>query len=116
VLWPKIGCVGPTCQASRPCNLAGRQSFLLAPPLGIGCLEHRLCLTHRQNSFLKCTNTWPVDQGDVAGQLQLGPVEPVLCDTLFSHVILSVTMPYFGHNEVMLGFWFIWCFSIIRCS
>jgi hypothetical protein len=23
---------------------------------------------------------------------------------LFSHVILSVTMPYFGHNEDMHGF------------
>jgi hypothetical protein len=25
VLWPKIGCVRPTCQAGQPCNLAGGQ-------------------------------------------------------------------------------------------
>jgi hypothetical protein len=35
VLWLKIGCVGPTCQTSQPCNLAGQPSSLLAPPLGI---------------------------------------------------------------------------------
>jgi hypothetical protein len=43
VLWPKIGCVRPTCQTGRPCNLAGWPSFLLALPLGIGYIEHRLC-------------------------------------------------------------------------
>jgi hypothetical protein len=32
----------------------------------------------------------------------------VLYATSFPHVILSVTMPYFGHNEEMHGFWFIW--------
>jgi hypothetical protein len=37
VLWPKIGRVRPTCQAGPP-------SFLLAPPLGIGYLEHHLFL------------------------------------------------------------------------
>jgi hypothetical protein len=42
VLWPKIGRVGPTCQAGRPCNLARRPSFLLAWPLCIGYLEHHL--------------------------------------------------------------------------
>jgi hypothetical protein len=60
VLWPKIGRVRPTCQAGRPCNLVGRPSFLLAPPLGIGNLEHRLFWAHRQNSFWKYANTWPV--------------------------------------------------------
>jgi hypothetical protein len=104
VLWPKIGCVGPTCQAGRPCNLAGWPSFLLAPPLVIGYLEHRLSWTRRQNSFWKYANTWPADQGDVASRPHLVLVEPVLCATSFSHVILSVTMPYFGHNEDMHDF------------
>jgi hypothetical protein len=116
VLWPKIGHVGPTCQAGRPCNLAGRSSFLPAPPLGIGYLEHRLWWTRRQNTFLKCAITWQVGQGDVAGQPHLGSVELVLCATSFPHVILSVTMPYFGHNEDMHGFSSIWCFSLIECS
>jgi hypothetical protein len=116
VLWPKIRHVGPTCQARRPCNLAGRPSFLLTPPLGIGYLEHRLCWTRRQNSFWKCANTWPAGQGDVASRAHLSSVEPVLCATSFPRVILSMTMPYFGHNEDMHGFWSIWCFSLIGCS
>jgi hypothetical protein len=77
VLWPKIGCVRPTCRASQPCNLAGRTSFLLAPPLGIGYHEHRLCWTHRQNDFWKCANTWPARQGAVVGRLHLSSVEPM---------------------------------------
>jgi hypothetical protein len=113
VLWPKIGHVRPTCQAGWPCNLAGRPSFLLAPPLGIGYLEHRLCWTHRQNGFSKCANTWPVDQGDVAGRPHLFLVEPVVCAMSFPRVIFSMTIPYFGHNEDMHGFWSIWCFLII---
>jgi hypothetical protein len=113
VLCPKIGHVRPTCQAGRPCNLAGRPSFLLAQPLGIGYLDHRLCLTRRQNGFWKCANTWSAGQGDVASRPHLGLVELVLCATSFPHVIFSVTMPYFGHNEGMHGFLSIWCFSII---
>jgi hypothetical protein len=101
VLWPKIGHVRPTCQAGRPCNLVGRPSFLLAQPLGIGHLEHHLFWTRRQNCFLKCANTWLVGQGDVVSRPHLGSVEPVLCATSFSHVIFSVTMPYFGHNKDM---------------
>jgi hypothetical protein len=31
----------------------------------------------------------------------------------FPHVILSVIMSYFGHNEDMHGFWSAWCSSII---
>jgi hypothetical protein len=104
VLWPKIGRRRPTCQVGRLCNLARRPSFLLAPPLGIGYLEHHLCWTHRQNCFWKCANTWPPDQGDVAGQPHLGSVEPVLCATSFPRVIFFVTMPHFGHNEDMHGF------------
>jgi hypothetical protein len=110
VLWPKIGCVRPTCQAGRPCSLAGQPNFLLAPPLGIGYLEHRLCCTHRQNGFWKCANTC------LAGRTHLNSVEPVLRDTSFPCIILSMTMPYFRHNEDMHGFWSIWCFSVIWCS
>jgi hypothetical protein len=36
--------------------------------------------------------------------------------TSSSHVIFSVTMPYFGHIEDMHGFWSIWCFSVTRYS
>jgi hypothetical protein len=53
--------------------------------------------------------------GRPAGWLHLGSVEPVLCATSFSHVIFSVIMPYFGHNEDMHGFWSILCFSVVRC-
>jgi hypothetical protein len=70
----------------------------------------------RQNGFWKCTNTWSARKGDMADRTHLGSVEPVLCTMSFPCVILSVTMPYFGHNEDMHGFWSIWCFSIIRCS
>jgi hypothetical protein len=108
VPWLKIGCVRPTCPASQPCNLAKWPSFLLAPPLGIGYLEHHICWTHRQNGFWKCANTWPTGQGDVAGQPHLGSVEPVLCAKSFHHVIFSMTMLYFEHNEDMHGFWSIW--------
>jgi hypothetical protein len=104
VLWPKIGCVRPICQVGRPCNLVGRPSFLLAPPLGIGYLEHHLFWTRRKNSFWKYANTWPASQGDVAGRPHLGSVEPMLCATPFPRVIFFVTMPYFRHNEDMYGF------------
>jgi hypothetical protein len=43
----------------------------------------------------------------MAGWPHLGLVELVLCAMSFPHVILSVTMPYFGHNEDMHGFWSI---------
>jgi hypothetical protein len=116
VLWSKIGRVRPIGQAGRPCNLAGQPSFLLALPVAIRYLEHRICWTHRQNIFHKCANTWPAGQGDVASRPHLGSVEPLLYATLFPRVVLSVTVPYFGHNEDMHGFWSIWCFSIIRYS
>jgi hypothetical protein len=40
----------------------------------------------------------------MAGRTHLGSVEPMLYATSFPCVILSVTMPYFGHNEGMHGF------------
>jgi hypothetical protein len=116
VLWPKIGHVRPTCQAGQPCNLAGRPSFLLAPPFSNGYLEHRLCWTHRQNNFWKCANTWPASQGDVAGWPHLGSVELMLCATPIPNSILSVTMPYFGYNEDIHGFRSLLFLSIIRYS
>jgi hypothetical protein len=45
-----------------------------------------------------------------------GSVGPGLCATSSPHVVLSLAMFYFGHNEDMHGFWSILCFSIIRCS
>jgi hypothetical protein len=62
------------------------------------------------------THGRPAGQGDVAGWPHLGSVEPMLYATSFPHVILSMTLPYFGHNEDMHGFWSILCFSIIQCS
>jgi hypothetical protein len=115
VLRPKIRHVRPTCQGGQPCNLVRWPSFLLAPPLGIWYLEHRLCWTHRQNGFWKCANTWPTDQGDVVSRPHLGSVEPVLCTTSFL-MSCFLWLPYFGHNEDMHGFWSIWCFSVILCS
>jgi hypothetical protein len=101
----RLGAWSPLVRpANRPCNLVVWPSFLLALPLGIVSLEHRLCWTRRQNGFWKCTNTWLSSQGDVAGRPHLGLVESMLCATSFPHVILSVTMPYFGHNEDMHGF------------
>jgi hypothetical protein len=107
--------VRPTCLDFQTCNLARWPCFLLAPPLGIGYLEHRLCRTCKKYDFWKCANTWPAGQGDVAGWPHLGSIEPVLCATSFPRVIFSVTMSYFGHNEDMYGFWSIWCFSVIQC-
>jgi hypothetical protein len=48
---------------------------------------------------------WPASQGGVADRLSFGSVRPGLCATSSPHVILSVTMPYFGRNEDMHGFW-----------
>jgi hypothetical protein len=105
----RLGAWGPLVRPAR------RPSFLLAPHLGIGYLKLLLCWTCRQNGFWKCANTWSVGWGDGANQPHLDSVELVLCATSFSHVIFSVTMPYFWHNEDMHGFWSIWCFSIIWC-
>jgi hypothetical protein len=104
VLWPKIGHVGPTCQFGRPCNLARRPSFLLAPSLGIGYLEHNLWWTHRQNGFLEMLQHMEASQGDVAGRPHHGLVEPVLCATSFYRVILSVTMLILGTMKICLNF------------
>jgi hypothetical protein len=49
-------------------------------------------------------NTWSVSEGDVAARQHLGSVEPVLCAMTFPHVVFSIIMPYFGHNEDIYGF------------
>jgi hypothetical protein len=52
----------------------------------------------------------------LAGRPHFGSVGPRLSATSDPRVILSVTMPYFGHIEVMHGFWSIRCFSAIQYS
>jgi hypothetical protein len=49
----------------------------------------------------------------LAGRPHLGSVESVVCATSFPRVILSVIVPYCGHNEDIHGFWSIWCFFVI---
>jgi hypothetical protein len=95
---------------ARGAHLTGRSAMQL------GYSSYHLTLTRCENGFWKCAKTWLAGQCDVAGQPHCGLVEPVPYATSFPRVILSVTMPYFGHNEDMHGFWPIWCFSIIQCS
>jgi hypothetical protein len=110
VLWPKVGLTGPTCQVGRQARVAGRPSFMAAPTLGIGYPMHRPSLIHWQRGIWKGANTWP------AGRPHFGSVGSELYATSSPRVIFSTTIPYFGHIEDMHGFWFIWCFFVIRCS
>jgi hypothetical protein len=112
----RLGAWGPLDRPVSHATWSGGQIYSLHQLSHIGYSSYRLTLTHGEDKFWKCANTWLAGQGVVAGRLHLGSVEPVLCATSFPRVILSVTMPYFGHNEDMHGFWSIWCFSIIRCS
>jgi hypothetical protein len=84
--------------------------------LSITDLLHWPLLTCVWNSFQKYAKPWLAGQGSGAGQPHFGSVGPRLCATSSPHVILFVTMSYFGHNEDMHGFWSIWCFFIIWCS
>jgi hypothetical protein len=112
----RLGAWGPLDRpTSHPTWPSGQVSSLHCLS-HIGFSSYWLALTRDENRFWKCANTWPADQGDVAGRPHFGSVEPVLYAISFSRVILSVTMPYFGHNDDMHGFWSIWCFSIILCS
>jgi hypothetical protein len=52
-------------------------------------------------------NTWSARQGGGVGRPHFGSVRSELCATSSPQVILSVTMPYFGHIEDMHGFWSI---------
>jgi hypothetical protein len=72
--------------------------------LGIGYLEHHLCWTRTQNSFWKCTNTWLIGQGDVAGHPHLGSIEPVLSAMSFSRVIFSMTMANLDIMKICMDF------------
>jgi hypothetical protein len=112
----RLGTWAPLDSPASHATWPGGQVFSLHHLSHIGYSFYRLTLTRGENGFWKCANTWPAGQGDVAGQPHLGSVEHVLYATSFTHVILSVTMPYFGHNEDMHRFWSIWCSSVIRCS
>jgi hypothetical protein len=109
-------CCGQRLDAGGPLDRPAGQVSSLHHLSHIRYSSYRLTLTHGENGFWKCANTWLVSQGDVAGWPHLGSVEPVLCATSSPHVILSMTMPYFGHNIDMHGFWSIWWFFIIWCS
>jgi hypothetical protein len=112
----RLGAWGPLDRPASHATWPGGQVSSLHWLSHIGYSSYWLALTHGENGFWKCANTWPATQGDVAGWPHLGSVEPVLYATSFPHVILSVTMPYFGHNEDMHRFSSIWCFSVIRYS
>jgi hypothetical protein len=77
VLWPKIGRLGPTCQAGRAAKFPPSTTFGHWIP-------------------------WPA--GHVLAHLQKLSIGPVLCAMSFPRVILFVTMPYFEHNEDIHGF------------
>jgi hypothetical protein len=110
----RLGAWGPLDRLAGHATFPGGHVPSLLRLSHIGYSTYRLALTHGENGFRKCANTWPVGQSDVADRPHLGSVEPVLYATSFPHVVLSVTMPYFGHNEDMHGFWSMWCFSVIR--
>jgi hypothetical protein len=112
----RLGMWGPHDRPADHANWTDGQVSSFHCLSHIGYSSYRLTLTRGENGFWKCANTWPSSQGDVAGRPHLDSIELVLYATSFPHVILSMTMPYFGHNEDMHGLWFIWCFFIIRCS
>jgi hypothetical protein len=112
----RLGAWGPLDRLASHATWLGGQVSSLHCLSHIGYSAYWLALTRDENRFWKCANTWSAGQGDGAGWPHLGSVEPVLYAMSFPHVILSVTMSYFGHNEDMHGFWSIWCFFIIRCS
>jgi hypothetical protein len=84
--------------------------------LGIKYYVHQPSLTCWQSGNCNGTNTWPASQGGGAVQPHFGSVGLGHCATSSPRVLLSTTMPYFGHIEDIHGFWSIWCFSVIRCS
>jgi hypothetical protein len=106
VLWPKIGHVGPTCQATRPCNLVGGQVSSLHHLWALDTLSTASAghidkmvfgnaPTYRQPDKVM----WPASQ--TMAQLIPCFVPHIVYDyALFWKCanILSMTMPYFGHN------------------
>jgi hypothetical protein len=72
---------------------------------GIGCHVHQPSLTHGKAEFEKVPTP-----GRPAKEV--GPARPTLAQLgpgfvpCVPHVILSVTVPYFGHIEDMHGFWY----------
>jgi hypothetical protein len=102
--------------ARRPYTWPAGQPSRPSPTSGITDLLHRPALTRVWNSFQKYTKPWATGQACGADQPHFGSVGPGLCALSSPHVILSMTLSYFRHNEDMRGFWSIWCFSIIWCS
>jgi hypothetical protein len=109
----RLGMWGPLDRPTSHATWSSDQVFSLHDLSHIGYSCYQLTLTRGENGFWKCANTWMAGQGDVAGRPHLGSVEPVLFATSFPRVILFVSMPYFGHNEDMHGFWSIWWFLVI---
>jgi hypothetical protein len=85
------------------------QRFVMGGPL-VRPAGHVSCLGGQGSSLHRL---WALHTLSTASA---GHVDKTFCATSFSRVIFSMTMPHFGHNEDMNGFWSIWCFSIIRCS
>jgi hypothetical protein len=102
--------------ADRPYTWPASHPTWPPPTLDIRYLVYWSSLTRWQSRNWNGANTWPASQGGGAGQPHFGLVGTRLCTTSSPCVILSVTIPYFGHIEDMHGFGSIWCFSIIRCS
>jgi hypothetical protein len=115
VLWLKIGHVGRTCQASWPCNLAGRPSFSLHRHWALDTLsttsaEHvdKMVFGNAPTHGWSAKVMWPAGHS-------LTRLSPCFVPHHFL-VSLSMTMPYFGHNVDMHALCSMWCFSVIRCS
>jgi hypothetical protein len=113
VLWPKIGHMGPLVSPASHATWPDGQVSSLHHPWALDTLSTASARHIGKTFFCKCGKTWLAGHGDVAARPHFGSIEPVLCATLFPHVVLSVTMPYCGHNEDIHGFWSIWCCSII---
>jgi hypothetical protein len=85
--------VVPTCQASWPVSwLGGQVSW-----------PHRLWAS--PTSLDTCMKRFSKIRQTLAGRPYFGSVGLGVCAMSSPHVILSVTMFYFGHNEDMYGFW-----------
>jgi hypothetical protein len=100
----RLGAWGPLDKPASHATWPGGQVFSSHRLSHIGYFSYQLTLTHGENGFWKCVEKWQAGQGDVPGRPHLSSVEPVLYATLFPLLILSVTMPYFGHNEDVHGF------------
>jgi hypothetical protein len=95
-----------------------------SPPQAWGGLEHldswptNVLGLHRLQASLTsldtCMKQFSKILQTLAGWPHFGSVGLGLCATPSPHVVLSMTMSYFRHNEDMHGFWSIWCFSVVQ--